>query len=125
MGDPRRALGAMGEREAEAHMRRMGFAILERNYRTRYGELSLVADNRAQLVFADVKTRIGGRTNTEFFEPVTHGPDKTRRMRAMASLWLADNREPGGARTLRFDAISVTVSATGRLLDLQHVEAAY
>ena len=41
--DPRRRLGALGEQIAAEHLRRRGYQVLERNYRTRWGELDIVA----------------------------------------------------------------------------------
>ena len=41
--DPRRDLGALGEQLASEHLERRGFTIVERNYRTRWGELDVIA----------------------------------------------------------------------------------
>ena len=45
MPDPRRTLGTLGERIAAGRLRRAGYRIVECNYRTRYGELDIVADS--------------------------------------------------------------------------------
>ena len=58
MGDPRRRLGALGERLAREHLEARGFEVVEANFRTRQGELDLVARNGRFLVFCEVKTRI-------------------------------------------------------------------
>jgi hypothetical protein len=50
-GDPRRALGSLGEQLAEAHLGRLGFSVLERNVRTRHGEIDLIAFDGSTLVF--------------------------------------------------------------------------
>ena len=55
--DPRRALGALGEELAAAHLQRLGFVVLARNVRTRHGEIDLIAFDGRTLVFAEVKTR--------------------------------------------------------------------
>jgi putative endonuclease len=55
--DPRRALGRLGEEIAVAHLERRGFAILDRNARTRRGEIDVVAFDGAVLAFVEVKTR--------------------------------------------------------------------
>ena len=60
MSDPRRALGALGERLAAEHLERAGYRIVERNYRTRYGELDIVASGERCLVFCEVKTSAPG-----------------------------------------------------------------
>jgi putative endonuclease len=54
MGDPRRTLGAAGERLALAHMERLGFALVARNHRTRWGEIDLIVFDGRTLVFVEV-----------------------------------------------------------------------
>src|SRR5688572_29160696 len=56
--DPRRRLGARGEELAARHLEARGLEVVERNYRTRYGELDVVARDERFLVFCEVKTRI-------------------------------------------------------------------
>src|ERR1700735_1066162 len=55
--DPRQTLGRLGEELAAAHLERLGFSMLGRNERTRYGEIDLIAFDARTLVFAEVKTR--------------------------------------------------------------------
>jgi len=57
--DGRQSLGKMGEDLACAELARRGYAILERRYRTRYGEIDIVARSGASLVFVEVKARDG------------------------------------------------------------------
>jgi Holliday junction resolvase-like predicted endonuclease len=54
--DPRHVLGRLGEDLAAAHFSRLGFTVLARNVRTRYGEIDLIAFDGRALVFAEVKT---------------------------------------------------------------------
>lgn len=49
--DPRHALGRLGEQLAATHLERLGFAILARNARTRYGEIDVIAFDGQTLVF--------------------------------------------------------------------------
>src|SRR5215210_3156254 len=58
--DLRRDRGALGERIALEHLERRGYRIVDRNFRTRYGELDIVAADRRALVFCEVKTRVAG-----------------------------------------------------------------
>ncbi len=119
--DPRKHLGDLGERFAAEHLERLGFAILERNYRTRYGEIDLVAHDARTLVFCEVKTRRSGARSP--FESLWSA--KQRQVRRMATEWLAERRERPRAADLRFDAVAVTVDATGRLARLEHLEGAF
>lgn len=59
--DGRQTLGKLGEDLACAELARRGYAILERRYRTRYGEIDIVARSGGSLVFVEVKTREGSQ----------------------------------------------------------------
>ena len=54
LGDARKRLGAEGEELAARHLRRRGFEIVDRNYRTRWGELDIVAFDGRVLAFCEV-----------------------------------------------------------------------
>ena len=60
MASPRARLGAQGESIAAAHLEASGLKIMARNFRTRYGEIDLIAEDGDTLVFVEVKTRRGG-----------------------------------------------------------------
>ena len=60
MTDVRTNRGQRGEELAAEHFERLGFEVLARNHRTRFGELDLVAYDGHTLVFAEVKTRRSG-----------------------------------------------------------------
>jgi len=120
--DPRIAVGRHGEDLAARHLERRGFAILERRARTRWGEIDLVAHDGRTIVFCEVKTRIargGGTPWTSLHEA------KQRQVRRLAAAWLAERRERPPAEDLRFDAIGVVLDPVGRLVRLDHVEAAF
>ncbi len=57
--DERRRLGDEGERLAEVFLRSKGYEILARNYRTRMGEIDLIARDGDEVVFVEVKARRG------------------------------------------------------------------
>jgi putative endonuclease len=121
--DLRHQLGATGEQLAAEHLERLGYRIVERNFRTRWGELDIVAFDGHTLAFCEVKTRrIGGRAGTPL-EAVAAG--KRAQVRKMAGRWLVERRERPYADVLRFDAIGVSFDATGRLISLEHVEGAF
>jgi putative endonuclease len=122
-GDPRRHLGATGERLAAEHLERLGYRILERNYRTRWGELDIIAFDGRTLAFCEVKTRrIDGRAGSPL-EAI--GPGKRLQVRKMAGRWLVARRERPYAEVLRFDAIGLSLDAAGRMVSLEHVEGAF
>jgi putative endonuclease len=124
-----------GEQLAAAHLERLGFTILERNVRTRHGEIDLIAFDGRTLVFAEVKTRrvAGGRRELPpGQEPLaTLRPRQRARLRRLAVAWLSatppddDRRSRPTARTIRFDALGVVLDAGEKLLRLDHLEGAW
>jgi putative endonuclease len=119
--DPRRALGRRGEQLAADHLARRGFLIIERNYRTRWGELDIVAFDGRTIAFCEVKSRRG--TTARPFDALH--PRKRAQVRKMAMQWLSERHDRPFAELLRFDAIGVTVDRDGRLLELEHLEGAF
>ena len=127
MSDPRRALGARGEELAARHLEARGLEVVERNFRTRYGELDIVALDPRFLVFCEVKTRIVRSRPEDVLGPFAAiGVRKQRQVRAMAREWLGQGRLEGRRPSeLRFDAIGISFDSAGELLALEHLEAAF
>jgi putative endonuclease len=116
-------MGRAGEQLAAEHLLRLGYEIVERNYRTRWGELDIVARCGSTLTFCEVKTRRAGGRAGGPFDAV--GPAKRARVRKMAGSWLVERRDRPYADVIRFDAIGVTFDAAGRLVSLEHLEGAF
>lgn len=97
----RRELGRRGEELAARYLRRKGYKIREMNFLCRQGEIDVIAENAAYIVFAEVKLR----KNADFAEArefVTYA--KQRRIIKTAQLWLCGNdceKQP------RFDVIEI------------------
>jgi len=117
-----KTLGRLGEELAVAHVERLGWRVVARNFQTRLGELDLVAVDGDALVFCEVKTcREGRRAPWESLHARKRG-----QVRRMAGIWFARaGRDRPFFQAVRFDAIGVTVDADGRLVALDHLEAAF
>jgi putative endonuclease len=98
----RQQLGFLGENLAVAELTRRGYAILDRRYRTRRGEIDIVADDGGTIVFVEVKARATGDFGGGA-EAVT--PSKQRRLVSMAIDYLA--RRGLTDRPCRFDVIAI------------------
>ncbi len=110
-------LGDRGESLAARWYEHRGYQVLERNWRTRDGEIDLILRVDRCVVFCEVKTRASDRFGSGV-EAVPAG--KQRRIRRLAAAWLAERR--GSARSavdVRFDVVSITA---GRV---EVVEAAF
>ena len=117
--DPRHSLGRRGEQLAAEHLERLGYRIVARNYRTRFGELDLVATDEFVLVFCEVKTRRAG----DPWEKL--GEAKRRQVRSMSRAWLSEVHARPRCSELRFDAIGVVIDRDGALRSLEHLEGAF
>ena len=97
------ARGRWGEDLAARHYERRGYTVLDRNWRTRTGELDLVLERDGVIVFSEVKAR---RSDRHGAPAEAVGAEKQRRIRQLAVEWL---RATGHPRTLlRFDVVSIT-----------------
>ncbi len=126
--DPRRVLGAAGEELAARHLEARGLEIVDRNFRTRHGELDLVVRDERYLVFCEVKTRLLRASPDPLGPLVAIGTRKQQRVRAMAREWLAGAHDRLGRSSppeIRFDAIGISLDPAGRLIELEHLEGAF
>jgi putative endonuclease len=119
--DPRHSLGRRGEQLAAEHLERLGYRVVARNYRTRFGELDLVATDEYVLVFCEVKTRRAGSGDP--WENL--GETKRRQVRSMGAIWLAEVDDRPRTSELRFDAIGIRIDRDGALVRLDHVQGAF
>ena len=117
-GDHRQQVGRQGERRAERFLRSLGYAIVERNYRTSRGEIDLVAKDRDTLVFVEVRTR----RRDGFGGPLASvGRQKQRQISNTALHYLTHSGLRD--RAARFDVIGIV--GEGKRADLTHVKAAF
>lgn len=121
----RRRTGEIAEDFVAAKLSASHWEIVERNARTRYGELDIVARDGRTLVFIEVK---GARAGTSF------GPErpilaidarKQRRVRRLATAWLAERRGLAPYDEIRFDAVGVTLDRAGRVTEVDYVKGAF
>lgn len=107
--------GRRGEEAAARFLMKMGFSILERNHRCRFGEIDLIARAGELLVFVEVKARTDGRFGSG---PEAVDRRKQTRIQKTALHYLATY--PGPEPLIRFDVIAV--DANGRC---SHIEDAF
>jgi putative endonuclease len=125
MTDPRQRMGQRAEQLVAGRLAAAGWEILERNARTRYGELDIVALDGRTLVFVEVKA---GRQGAAFGpeRPILAvGPRKQLKVRRLATAWMSERRRVPRYEEIRFDAVGVTFDRAGRAVDVEHVEAAF
>jgi putative endonuclease len=102
--DTRQSLGKTGEDLACQELERLGYGILARRYRTRFGEIDIIAKDNETTVFVEVKTRDGDEFGGGA-AAVT--PWKQRRVALMALDYLS--RHKLHDTPCRFDVVTVDV----------------
>ena len=113
--------GAWGEALAAEYLRKKRYKIIAAGYRSRFGEIDLIAQNRKYLVFAEVKLR----KSSDFASAMEYvDRRKQDRIRTTAQLYLSDH--PTDLQP-RFDVIEIYApeSVNTRHPEIHHMEDAF
>ena len=108
-----RTTGKLGEKIGEDYLKEQGYQILERNVRSPFGEIDLVASDRGTLVFVEIKTR---RDVTFGFPEEAVGRRKRNQLVRLASWYLA--RHPKLRPSVRFDVLAIQIDGGERNIRL-------
>lgn len=121
----RQRIGRAAEDLVADRLTAAGWEVLERNARTRHGELDIVALDGRTLVFVEVKA---GRAGSPF------GPErpvlavdrrKQQRVRRLAAAWMSERRDLPFYAAIRCDAVGVTFDRKGIVLEVEHIPGAF
>ena len=112
-------MGAWGEGHARRYLEDRGYAVLDTNYRCRWGEVDIVARQGPELVFVEVRTRRGAAFGTPQ-ESITAA--KSRRLAATAQDYL--QKHGLEQAEWRIDLVSIHLDVSGKLLAVDHLENA-
>jgi putative endonuclease len=94
--------GRRGEERAEEYLKGNGYRILEKNYRTPFGEIDIVAEEKGTLVFVEVKKR-----NTPRFGSPFEAVDALKRKRILRSALFYMKERRQTRRRVRFDVLGI------------------
>lgn len=122
--DPRRKRGLKGEEIACSRLQESGYIIIDCNYRTRFGELDIIARKGGVVAFIEVKAR-SDKSRGEPFEAVTWA--KQKRIRRMAEAWLMANEGDASYAdcVFRFDVISILMDRECKAAEYEHIVDAF
>ena len=113
-----RGTGKAGESHIAKYLEQKGYRILKRNYHCRFGEIDIIAENDAYLLFVEVKTREEGSLVNPF-EAVT--PAKQQRIVLTAGQFLVEHPT---TKQPRFDVAAVT-TRKGKIVGEDYLENAF
>lgn len=123
--DDRRATGDAAEEICAQRLNREGWRILARNWRIKAGELDLIALQADTLVVIEVKSHRQGSLRGPTVPVLAVGPNKQRRLRRLASAWIAGRGNRTPFRNVRFDVVGIVFDQQGNLVSYDHIENAF
>ena len=111
-------IGDEGEEKACLWLQKQGYEIVARNWRTRRGEIDIIAEKGNLLVFGEVKTLPSGDADT-----LSHELDERKQKRIVetAKLFLLNHRKYSNV-AIRFDVLVVNMPGFS---DVYHIEDAF
>ena len=109
----RQTLGEIGENLACEELARRGYSIVARRYRSRSGEIDIIAADGPTVVFVEVKTRAGADYGSGA-DAITW--QKRRRIVSTATMFLATERMHD--RPVRFDVVAVDLRDDGPRIEV-------
>lgn len=121
----RQRIGRRAEDLVAARLAAAGWRIVERNARTRLGEIDIVALDGRTLVFVEVKAGRAGSDLGPERPALAVGPRKRLRIRRVATAWMATRRDAPSYGEIRFDVVGVTYDHAGMNLAVEHIRSAF
>ncbi|MGD8834807.1 MAG: YraN family protein [Desulfobacteraceae bacterium] len=105
--------GLQGEELAAEHLKKNGYKIIERNFRTHAGEIDIIAKHKGQIVFTEVKTR---KTNRYGHPKLAVTDHKQRKISMVALAYL--KRHYTLETSARFDVVTIQSSDDGPTIEI-------
>lgn len=113
-------LGDRGERAAARHLKNLGYRIVARQYRSRHGEIDIIALHDQTIVFVEVKTR----TNTVHGQPYEAVDTHKQRQLSRTALEFLRKKKRFNQRA-RFDVVSIIWPDGEEQPQIQHFQNAF
>lgn len=124
MPDPRRETGLVAEKASVEYLETLGFQIIERNYRKRYGEIDIIARKGDRIHFIEIKSR---RSPSEFEPLESWGEEQRQRFILLVEGYLAEHAESveGDRIEVSLDFMGVELGAGGEVISVELIEDAF
>ncbi len=114
----RLGVGKKGEGLAAERLEKLGYRIIERNYRCLFGEIDIIAQDGDCIVFVEVKSR---RTCSFGAPQLAVGYRKQRKISMVALKYISEKHMEG--RNARFDVVAITLLSSGE--SIEHIKNAF
>lgn len=114
------SIGQIGEEYVAKFLKKKHYKILARNYRKRYGEIDIIAENKNYIAFVEVKTR-----HTDSMTSAAEAVNRQKQLKIIktASMYLSENETE---KFCRFDVCEVYVNADNlKVVNINYIEGAF
>ena len=112
--------GLAGERITIKYLRKYRYKIIQRNFKSKYGEIDIIAKDGEYLCFVEVKAR----TSTSFAEPYESVDyKKQRKIHRLAKIWLSIHKLDNSL--CRFDIVSLLLYKNYKLRKIEIIKNAF
>ena len=113
-------IGDLGEKLSQKYLLDQGYKILTSNYRTKFGEIDLIVEERGLIIFIEVKTRTSGK----FGRPMESVDYRKRETITRVAQYYMVSKGIGDL-PIRFDVIEVYMDVGNKKYKLNHLENAF
>jgi len=114
-----RELGILGEKRAENYFIDNNYILVDKNYKTRFGEIDIIVKDENFIVFVEVKLR---KENSLYSGVFAITQSKIKKISTTAKLFLVDYKtdlQP------RFDVVQITTNNDNKIIELEHIKNAF
>ena len=122
-----RAVGAKGERIAARYLKRLGYKIKAKNFRSAHGEIDIIAQKDGRTVFVEVKARTEDPQNASRFGRPANAVNKLKKTRFLSCVFAYQKKHPESL-SCRVDVIEVLLpgkQSTFKKPQIMHTVAAF
>lgn len=114
--DSRKKLGDFGEGIASAYLRKKGYKVLAKNFKRKWGEIDIVAQNKGRIIFVEVKTIL----EQEGFLPEDEIDwKKKKQLIKMAQIYLSENKIPL-SHPYQIDILAIEITSDFKKAKIRH-----
>lgn len=118
MGSPTQNLGTWGEYIAAKYLESRGFFILKKHFTSRFGEIDIIAKEKSQIVFVEVRTRLKSLAG---IPENTIDAAKQRKLQKTISAYVSLK----GLENFRIDVVSISPGSREKTIKIRHHRSAF
>ena len=116
ISDQRQKLGDLGEEIASNYLKKKGYKILERQYKSQYGEIDIIAEHKKTLVFVEVKAR-----RSDDFGLPEEAVDERKLEKIIATGNCYQQKLKSKFEDVQVDVVSIIINKEFQIKELKHL----